>query len=228
MAEENGGLPMSPAEGNGPGWYNVDSDPNDQAYWDGHAWAIRRQSDGERWSYSQLQPEPQLRSAPITQRRWWPVGLVAVILVGVIVGSVVVTRHPKAANPAKVSEKVATTTSLPPSSSEYLADVVQCEKDWRIVSVALAAYNAQNHAYPVPALSWSAANYVQNFTPLVADANHGPFMPEQYIPSTAHYVIDYDSTGKVWIAPPNTFGTRITASTTSPDQVCAQVVDSNP
>ncbi len=52
--------------------------------------------------------------------------------------------------------------------------------------------------------AWSAATYAGNFEPLTAASGGGPFLPSP--PGTKYYVIEYDSAGHVWVAPPGAYG----------------------
>lgn len=82
--------------------------------------------------------------------------------------------------------------------------VAQCQADTRSVEVALDAYHAQKGSYPAPPAAWSAGAYTSNYAPLTSGTDGGPYLHEP--PTTNDYVIEYDSTGTVWVAPPNTFG----------------------
>jgi hypothetical protein len=84
------------------------------------------------------------------------------------------------------------------------AEVANCESDAKVVEVALDAYMAEKGAYPSPPSAWSAATYAANFAPLTAAGGGGPFLPS--VPATTYYVIEYDSAGHVWIAPPGSYG----------------------
>ena len=58
---------------------------------------------------------------------------------------------------------------------------------------------AQKGAFPTPAAAWSAGTYASNFAPLIPTYLHNP-------PATTSYVIEYDSAGHVWVAPPGSYG----------------------
>ncbi len=111
---------------------------------------------------------------------------------------------------ASTSTTVATTTSTSaPAPVTFQqgssAEVAACESDAKVLEVALQAYMAQKGAYPSPPSPWSAATYAANFTPLTSAAGgDGPYMPRA--PSTTSYVIEYDSSGHVWVAPPGSYG----------------------
>jgi hypothetical protein len=112
-----------------------------------------------------------------------------------------------------------TTTSAPTTSTTSTtssvvfpegsaAEIADCESDAKTLETALAAYQAETGAYPSPS-AWSAATYAGNFQPLTAAAHGGPFLPRP--PSTRYYVIEYDSAGHIWIAPPGSYGATYNA-----------------
>ena len=77
---------------------------------------------------------------------------------------------------------------------------------------------ATQGAYPSPPSAWSAATYVANFGPLTSpQGSIGPSL--QHAPATTFYVIEYDSSGHVWVAPPGSFETSYNP---------AQSFDANP
>jgi hypothetical protein len=102
-----------------------------------------------------------------------------------------------------------TAVDLPPSSTNIQPSlpaslvVPQCYADFKIVEIATAAYNAQKNGYPVPPSPWSAATYARNFGPLLGAKGGGSFMSQ--VPETTHYVIEYDSSGNVWVEPPGQY-----------------------
>jgi len=63
---------------------------------------------------------------------------------------------------------------------------------------------AQKGAFPSPPSPWSAETYDANFDPLTGAGGGGPYLPNP--PSSKFYVIEYDSSGHVWIAPPGSYG----------------------
>ncbi len=108
-------------------------------------------------------------------------------------------------NGAKTGKAVAVppaTTNLQPSIPASLL-VPQCDSDFKVLEVAIEAYNAQNNTYPAPPAPWHAATYSKDFGPLLSSKMGGPFMPQP--PEATHYVIEYDSSGNVWVEPPGTF-----------------------
>jgi hypothetical protein len=99
--------------------------------------------------------------------------------------------------------------------------IPQCESDFKVLEVAVAAYNAQTNANPVPPAPWSATTYAQNFAPLLSAKNGGPFMSGVF--DTTHYVVEYDSSGNVWVEPPGQYDTSFNQAHGS-NAACAAVV----
>lgn len=84
------------------------------------------------------------------------------------------------------------------------AQIAACTANAKVVEVGLQAYMAIKGAYPSPPSPWSAATYAANYEPLTAASEGGPFIPKA--PPTTSYVIEYDSAGHVWVAPPGAYG----------------------
>ncbi len=63
---------------------------------------------------------------------------------------------------------------------------------------------AEKGSFPSPPSPWSAATYAANFQPLLSAGGGGPFIPKP--PGNQFYVIEYDSSGHVWVAPPGSYG----------------------
>ncbi len=107
---------------------------------------------------------------------------------------------------APVSTSTTTSTSPPVTFQQgSAAQVAACQTDAQSLETALSAYMAENGAYPSPPSPWSAATYVANFAPLTsAAAVGGPYMAKA--PATTAYVIEYDSAGHLWVAPPGSYG----------------------
>lgn len=130
--------------------------------------------------------------------------------VGVITLLAVVPACSSPSTPAAVSTPTnpTTTSTSAPSSVSFqqgsAAEVAACQSDAKTLETALAAYMAEKGAYPSPPSPWSAANYAANFTPLTSAGGGGPFLPQP--PATKFYVIEYDSSGHIWIAPPGSYG----------------------
>ena len=111
--------------------------------------------------------------------------------------------------PAVVAASTSTSSSTSTTSSATLpeqnpAELAACVADAQSVQTALADYQALKGAYPTPPAPWSAATYAANFAPLTAASDGGPFL--HGAPGTRFYVIEYDSAGHVWIAPPGSYG----------------------
>ena len=78
------------------------------------------------------------------------------------------------------------------------AQVASCQADAKSLQTALQAYRAQKGSYPPLLAPWSAASYKTNYVTLTtAGINGGPWL--RSAPSTSNYVIEYDSSGHVWV-----------------------------
>lgn len=116
---------------------------------------------------------------------------------------------PSAPTPTPTSTATSTSGVVPGSSSVTVpngsaAAVAACEADARVVDVALQAYMARKGSYPTPPSPWSASTYTANYEPLTSAADGGPYMSTP--PRTVSYVIEYDSAGHIWVAPPGSYG----------------------
>jgi hypothetical protein len=120
--------------------------------------------------------------------------------------------------------------SAPPNttssnSSSQSGAVVACENDFKSLAVAVEAYSASPNngtgAFPQPPAQWSAATYKNNFQPLLADENGGPYMHEALDPT--NYVIEYDGKGNVWVEPAGQYDTTYNPAHGS-DKDCALVL----
>ncbi len=107
----------------------------------------------------------------------------------------------------------------PPIPASVL--IPQCEADFKVLEVALEAYAAEHTANLVPPAAWSAATYSRNFTPLETSKDGGPFLNQTI--ETTYYVLEYDSSGKIWVEPPGTYDTSYDAARGS-FTACAAVV----
>jgi hypothetical protein len=216
MADEEG-LPASPGTGKGPGWYPVWG-VNDQAYWDGEHWTARRRWTGASWTESPLDAAPDRTeqegggsTGSSGSRRWLLIGgIVLVLAAGLAAGLVAATSGSTKRSNATAPSGSSTVPSSAPTTSAVTvphqseAVVAACQSDARSLEVALEAYMAQNGSFPTPPSPWNAATYAGNFAPLTSSSHGGPYMHEPLAPT--NYVIEYDSSGNVWVAPPGSYG----------------------
>ena len=116
---------------------------------------------------------------------------------------------PSSASTSTSAPTTSTTTDVtPPQGSS--AEVASCEADAKTLEVALEADAAQNGGtYPSPPSPWSAGSYAANFGPLMTATGGGPYLHSP--PATRFYVIEYDSSGHVWVAPPGAYGATYNA-----------------
>ncbi len=196
--------------GKPPGWY-PGSTPNEQMHWDGQSWTARRRWVHSAWLDVPMDAGEGPGPTPSKQghrRSTTTVVLVMVALLGLggiayaLVSGTNSAPTPKSTATATTSEPAPATTSTPTSvaiqqASE--AQVAACQSDAKTVQVALAAFQAQHGAYPAPPAPWSAAAYAGDYSPLTsAGYLHNP-------PLTTRYIVEYDSSGHVWIAPPGAY-----------------------
>ena len=142
-------------------------------------------------------------------------GLLAVLLIVAIVVSVTLpsntTTNDTIAStvPAHAGTTAATphgqpaTTTAGVSGTPSAADDAACRSDVSDVQAALAAYQASSGSYPSPPAVWSARSYPTNFGPLTNAPPPGPFL--KMPPGDNHYVIMWDSSGRIWVEAPGTF-----------------------
>ena len=203
-----------------PGWYPAAATPNEQVHWDGQRWTTRRRWVHSAWldvpmeagageSPDRVQPTP---SAPGHRRSPTSVVLLVVALAGLgalvfaVVKGVNSAPTPKSTSAPTVATPKPAPTSTPTSvaiQQASQAEVAACESDAKSVELALAAFQAQKGAYPSPA-PWSAATYTSNYLPLTsAGSGGGPYLHNP--PSTTRYIVEYDSSGHVWVAPPGAY-----------------------
>jgi hypothetical protein len=135
------------------------------------------------------------------------------LLVGALALLVLVPACGASSSPSAVSTTSASPTSPVATTSstssvvlpeQAPAEIAACTADAKSVEVALGAYMAERGAYPTPPSPWSAAAYVANYAPLTSAADGGPFLATA--PHTTSYVVEYDSAGQVWVAPPGSYG----------------------
>jgi hypothetical protein len=143
-------------------------------------------------------------------------GLLLAAVIGVIVSTVTVSRSSSNGTNGKRGSSLGPpftgpTSSVPGGSSAGsgiasvppAAQIASCQADARSLAVALQAYDAVNGVFPTPSAPWSAAAYAANFAPLTTTTTGGSFM--RVAPSTTHYVVEYDSSGNVWVEPPGQY-----------------------
>jgi hypothetical protein len=132
------------------------------------------------------------------------------VTAGLIIGAVALLAFVPACSSSSTPAAVSTTSSSTTSTTSSVtlpeqdpAELATCVSDAQTLAEALAAYMAAHGAYPSPPTAWSAATYTANYQPLTAASGGGPFLPRP--PGTKFYVIEYDSAGQVWIAPPGNY-----------------------
>jgi hypothetical protein len=142
------------------------------------------------------------RSGTCTTRRLLPsLGVLCALTIVPACGS-----SPPAPAAVATSSTSATpsTTSAVTLPDQNPAELAACVADVQSVMAALQASMAERSTFPAPAAPWSAATYVANYAPLTAGTDGGPFLHSA--PSTLYYVIEYDASGQVWVAPPGSYG----------------------
>lgn len=132
-----------------------------------------------------------------------------------------ITSSPGAsAVPASSGQSTTTTASV--SGTGAAAEVAACRSDVSDLQTALAAYQASNGSYPTPPAIWTAASYPTNFGPLTNAVPPGPFL--KMPPGDNHYVILWDSSGRIWVEAPGTFTpTYDAANDGANSSTCARV-----
>jgi hypothetical protein len=131
-----------------------------------------------------------------------------VVTAGVLLGAITIFAVVPACSTSPSTPAVVATSSTTSSVNlpeQNPAEIATCVADVQTVQMALAASMALKGVYPTPPAPWSAATYAANFAPLTAASDGGPFL--QSAPGTRFYVIEYDSAGQVWVAPPGSYGT---------------------
>jgi hypothetical protein len=128
----------------------------------------------------------------------------------VIVAVALLAFIPACSSSSTTSSSSSTSTSTTPTTTSVTlpeqnpAELATCVSDAQTLTEALDTYMAEKGAFPSPPAAWSAATYAGNFQPLTAASAGGPFLPSP--PGTRYYVIEYDSAGHVWVAPPGVYG----------------------
>jgi hypothetical protein len=131
-------------------------------------------------------------------------------------------------SPSGNNQSQGSTTTTPASANSgagtQQADGVNaCKADYKVLQVALAAYNATAGSNPAPPAPWSASTYASNFAPLVSgSAKGGPYMHAALDPT--HYVIEYDTQGNVWIEPAGMYDTTYNPAHAASDRVCQSIL----
>lgn len=139
------------------------------------------------------------------QNRISPPGNHSVATTALLIGAVALLAFVPACSSSSTPATSATsTTSSVTLPEQDPAELATCVSDAQTLSEALDAYMAAHGAYPSPPAAWSAATYAANYQPLTAASGGGPFLPSP--PATRFYVIEYDSAGHIWIAPPGVYG----------------------
>jgi len=128
------------------------------------------------------------------------------IVAGVVSLLAAVPACSSSSTPTSAPVSTTTTSTSPPVTFQQgsAAQVVACQTDAQNLVTALDAYMAEHGAYPSPPSPWSAAAYAANFAPLTSAGGGGPYMAKAS--ATTAYVIEYDSAGHVWVAPPGSYG----------------------
>ena len=213
MADQSADLPPSPGLGKPPGWYQVDNKINHEAYWDGETWTARRRWNGSAWedlplSGTVVAPTPGKAAA--SSRRWLAIGAVVLVVGGALAAGLVLatsnsTRRSNGTSAPSPNSVISSTSTTSPVTVPHQspAVVAACQSDAKSLEVALQAYMAQNGSFPTPPSAWSANTYDADFSPLTTSAHGGPYL-HAALPTT-NYVIEYDSSGNVWIAPPGSY-----------------------
>ncbi len=127
---------------------------------------------------------------------------------GLVVGTIVLLGVvPACSSPSRPAAVSATTSTTAPQSVTFeqgsAAEVADCQADAESVETALEAYMAGKAAYPTPPAPWSAGTYAADYGPLTSGAGGEAFLHTP--PSDKYNVIEYDSSGHVWVAPPGSF-----------------------
>jgi hypothetical protein len=209
VADEGVEPPPAADQRRAPGWHPVGGAPNEQMHWDGQRWTARRRWVRSAWVDVPMDDD---RGQDTQRRRWTSVVVVTLVLAVVAAGGLAFALT-RAGNPAAAPKSTSTSTAVAPSPSTSTsvaiqqasaAQVAACESDAKVVEVALAAYQAQKGAYPAPPAPWSAATYAGNYAPLTSAVGGGPYLDGREL-STAHFVVEYDASGHVWVAPPGAY-----------------------
>jgi hypothetical protein len=208
-------------------WHPDRIKPNVQRYWNGTEWSAQRQWVGGRWE--EYDPASQKTAATSPQpvnkgrsRRWILGGIVLVALAAAVgTGVALASRHSPSSGSAK-STNITSDASTTTAAVGEPADVA-CNRDWRIVAIAVDGYNAQYHHSPNITLPWTASNYQSNYE-LLTNAPSGSLLPKADVPATTHYTVFFGPSGDIYIGPPNQFHLARDADApgANAEQLCAQ------
>jgi hypothetical protein len=93
------------------------------------------------------------------------------------------------------------------------------------VSNALERYKGLHGSYPTPEEPWSASTYAGNYAALVKASTKTGLLALVAPPRTSRYVVEYDSTGHIWVEGPGVFLPSNDPSNEFPNNVnvCEQV-----
>ena len=157
-------------------------------------------------------------------------GLLLVLLIVAIAVSITLQKNGTttsstgaSAVPASSGQSTTLTNAAASASGTgAVAEVAACRSDVSDLQTALAAYQASNGSYPTPPAIWTAASYPTNFGPLTNAVPPGPFL--KMPPGDNHYVILWDSSGRIWVEAPGTFTpTYDAANDGANSSTCARV-----
>jgi len=195
-----------------PGWYPAGATPNEQLHWDGQRWTARRRWVHSAWIDVPMEDSGREQPTSSTDGHRWSTTTVVLLVVALAGLGGIIFALVSGVNSAPTPKSTSVTTSKPAPTSTPTsvsiqqaseAEVAACESDAKDVEIALAAFQAQKGAYPSPPAPWSAATYADNYSPLTSGAGGGPYLQTQ--PRSATYVVEYDSSGHVWVAPPGAY-----------------------
>ncbi len=150
----------------------------------------------------------------------------SVATAGLVTGTIVLLGVvPACGSPSRPAADSATTSTTVASDHVHdgpairdirkgsAAEIADCEADSETVETALEAYMAEKGAYPTPPAPWSAGTYAADYGPLTSGGGGDTLL--HTAPSDKYYVIEYDSSGHVWVAPPGRSVRRTTSGRTS-------------
>jgi hypothetical protein len=138
-------------------------------------------------------------------RKWIVFGVVAMAAIGLAVGLIVATSGSTRRSNSTAPSTSSLPAKIPPLTVPHQeeAAVAACVSDAKVLEVALEAYKASKGSFPSPPDPWSVASYANNYAPLTGSSTGGPWMHSPF--TTTNYVIEYDSAGHVWVAPPGSY-----------------------